>query len=176
MNKSDDIKEIAIALNKAQGEMSGAAKRSKNPFFKSKYADMQCVVDAVRIPFCDNGLSYSQFPIFDDKKVGVETILMHTSGQWMSCVLLLPMLKQDPQSAGSAITYAKRYSLQSIAGIPSEDDDGNATMTNNKQEKQVPDKNDMAWIDLGKADKNNLNQITDPVYKMKIEIFIKEGY
>ena len=126
MNKSESIKELAKALNLAQAEMSGAKKKAANPFFKSKYADMVSVVDAVRVPFCDNGLSYSQFPIFRDNHVGVETILMHTSGEWLSAELLLPMTKQDPQAAGSAITYAKRYALQAIAGIPSEDDDGNA--------------------------------------------------
>ena len=125
MNKSETIKELATALNKAQAEMSGAKKKATNPFFQSKYSDMNAVVDAIRIPFCDNGLSYSQFPIFNDKCVGVETILMHESGEWISSVLMLPMVKQDPQAAGSAITYARRYSLQSIAGIPSEDDDGN---------------------------------------------------
>ena len=126
MNKSESIKELATALNLAQAEMSGAKKKAANPFFKSKYADMVSVVDAVRVPFCDNGLSYSQFPIFRDNHVGVETILMHTSGEWISAELLLPMTKQDPQAAGSAITYAKRYALQAIAGIPSEDDNGNA--------------------------------------------------
>ena len=132
MQKSESIKHIAAALNKAQAEMSGAKKGANNPFFKSKYADMNSVVDAVRIPFCNNGLSYSQFPIMQDNKVGVETILMHESGEWMSDILVLPMVKQDPQAAGSAITYAKRYALQSIAGIPSEDDDGNAA-SNQKQ-------------------------------------------
>ena len=128
MEKSDSIKEIAAAMNKAQGEMSGAKKGAVNPFFKSKYADLNSVVDAIRIPFSNNGLSYSQFPLFADGKVGVETILMHESGEWVSSVLMLPMVKQDPQAAGSAITYARRYALQSIAGIPSEDDDGQSTM------------------------------------------------
>lgn len=140
MQKSESIKHIAAALNKAQAEMSGAKKGANNPFFKSKYADMNSVVDAVRIPFCNNGLSYSQFPIMQDNKVGVETILMHESGEWMSDILVLPMVKQDPQAAGSAITYAKRYALQSIAGIPSEDDDGNAASNQKapaKKEQQV---------------------------------------
>ena len=75
MNKSESIKELASALNKAQAEMSGAKKKATNPFFKSKYSDMNAVVDAIRIPFCDNGLSYSQFPLFSDKCVGVETIV-----------------------------------------------------------------------------------------------------
>ena len=136
MQKSESIKHIAAALNKAQAEMSGAKKGANNPFFKSKYADMNSVVDAVRIPFCNNGLSYSQFPIMQDNKVGVETILMHDSGEWMSDTLVLPMVKQDPQAAGSAITYAKRYALQSIAGIPSEDDDGNAASSQKAPVKQ----------------------------------------
>jgi hypothetical protein len=127
MNKSESIKELATALNKAQAEMSGAKKKAVNPHYKKAYSNMNDVVDAVRIPFCDNGLSYSQFPLFENGCVGVETILMHESGEWISSVLMLPMVKQDPQAAGSAITYARRYSLQSIAGIPSEDDDGNST-------------------------------------------------
>ena len=86
MQKSESIKELATALNKAQAEMSGAKKGANNPFFKSKYADLNAVVDAVRIPFSENGLSYSQFPIMEDNKVGVETILMHESGEWMSSI------------------------------------------------------------------------------------------
>jgi hypothetical protein len=125
MNKSETIKELATALNKAQDQMGGAVKSSVNPFFKASYSGLPEVIKAIKQPFCDNGLSYSQFPIFNDKCVGVETILMHSSGEWISSVLMLPMVKQDPQAAGSAITYARRYSLQSIAGIPSEDDDGN---------------------------------------------------
>lgn len=137
MDKSESIKNLAAALNKAQAEMSGAKKGAKNPFFKSKYADMNSVVDAVRIPFCENGLSYSQFPMMQDNKVGVETILMHESGEWISSVLMLPMVKQDPQAAGSAITYARRYALQAIAGIPSEDDDGNAAVQKQHVKQQV---------------------------------------
>lgn len=151
MQKSESIKHIAAALNKAQAEMSGAKKGANNPFFKSKYADMNSVVDAVRIPFCNNGLSYSQFPIMQDNKVGVETILMHESGEWMSDILVLPMVKQDPQAAGSAITYAKRYALQSIAGIPSEDDDGNAA-SNQKAPAKQPSKN-VNWYNSFENDK-----------------------
>ena len=132
MNKSESIKNLAMALNKAQAEMGGAAKDANNPFFKSKYADLGSVIRAIKEPFASNGLSYSQFPISEADTVGVDTILMHSSGEWIESRLLLPMVKADPQKAGSAITYARRYALQAIAGIPSEDDDGNAASQGNK--------------------------------------------
>lgn len=151
MEMSESIKHIAEALNKAQAEMSGAKKGAKNPFFKSNYADLNSVVDAVRIPFCDNGLSYSQFPIMHENRVGVETILMHSSGEWMKSVLMLPMVKQDPQAAGSAITYARRYALQAIAGIPAEDDDGNsASQKSPAKQKQASNVN---WYNSFESDK-----------------------
>ena len=135
MLKSESIKEIAKALGLAQNQMSGAVKDSKNPFFKSNYADLSSVIAAIKEPFSANNLSYSQFPVYGDNKVGVETILMHISGEWLSSVLLLPMTKQDPQAAGSAITYARRYALQSVAGIPSEDDDANGATHSKKAAK-----------------------------------------
>ena len=125
MNKSESIKEIATALNKAQAEMSGAQKKSANPFFKSKYANLEEIINCVKTPFANNGLSYMQWPIASDGYAGVETIIMHISGEWISSELSLKCSKNDPQGMGSAITYARRYSLQSAAGVPSEDDDGN---------------------------------------------------
>ena len=125
MKKSESIKEIATALNKAQAEMSGAKKSSKNPFFKSSYAHLEEVINCVKEPFANNGLRYMQFPRATDGFAGVETIIMHTSGEWISGELLLNCAKNDPQGMGSAITYARRYGLQSAAGLPSEDDDGN---------------------------------------------------
>jgi len=125
MNKSESIKELATALNKAQAEMGGATKDAANPFFKSKYADLSAVVKAVKDAFATNGLSYTQFPIEDGGRIGVETILMHVSGEWLSNSFTVALSKQDAQGAGSAITYCRRYALQAIAGIPAEDDDGN---------------------------------------------------
>lgn len=125
MKKSESIKELATALNKAQAEMSGAKKSSKNPYFKSSYANLEEVINCVKEPFANNGLSYMQFPIASDGFAGVETIIMHESGEWISGELLLKCAKNDPQGMGSAITYARRYGLQSAAGLPSEDDDGN---------------------------------------------------
>lgn len=168
MNKSDSVKELASALCKAQEQMCGAVKDAHNPFFKSKYADLVAVVKAVKEPFAANGLSYSQFPLFADGKVGVETILMHESGEWISSELVLPMTKQDHQAAGSAITYARRYALQAIAGIPSEDDDGNHASKSDPKIIELTDI-DKQWIAACKTDIQALDQIEDPRYKLFIK-------
>ena len=136
MKSSETIKDLAEALCKAQAEMGGAVKDSANPFFKSSYADLTSVIKAIKQPFSNNGLSYTQFPISGEKAVGVATRLMHTSGQWIEEECLLPIVKQDPQASGSAITYARRYALQSIAGIPTADDDAESAMLRNNKEKE----------------------------------------
>ena len=126
MESSATIGELAEALAKAQGEMGSAQKAADNPFFKSKYADLSEVIKAVKAPFANNGLSYTQFPIRDGESAGVITVLMHKSGEWMRSSYTLPLGKFDAQASGSCITYARRYALQAIAGIPAGDDDGNA--------------------------------------------------
>ncbi len=126
MKSSESLKELATAMNKAQSEMSGAKKKAKNPFFKSNYANLEEVIHCIKEPFADNGLSFMQFPVAEDGFAGVETIIMHNSGEWISNELMLKVSKNDPQGMGSAITYARRYGLQAAVGVPSEDDDGNA--------------------------------------------------
>lgn len=135
MNSSTETNELALALCLAQGQMGGAVKDSSNPFFKSSYADLTSVIKAIKQPFADNGLSYTQFPVSSDIGVGVATRLMHVSGQWVESEFVLPIVKQDPQAAGSAITYARRYALQSIAGIPTADDDAESAMLRSEQTK-----------------------------------------
>jgi hypothetical protein len=121
--KSESVQQLATALSKAQSETNAALKDSTNPFFNSKYADFASVWEASRIPLTKNGLSVSQIPISRDGLYGVKTILMHSSGEWISGELLLPSAKHDPQSIGSVITYAKRYSLSGIVCLATEDDD-----------------------------------------------------
>jgi len=131
MQKSESIAALAAALAIAQGEMKGAVKDSANPFFKSKYADLASVVEAIRLAFSDNGLSYIQTVEPSDKdEVRVETTILHSSGEWISCgVLALPVSKADAQGYGSCLTYARRYSLSAAAGVAPEDDDGNLATT-----------------------------------------------
>lgn len=126
MKQSESIKNLAEAMAQAQSQMGSAIKGSSNPFYRSKYADLGSVIEAIKPHFAANGLSYVQFPVSGESSVGVTTRLMHSSGEWLQQDYFIPLGKMDAQAAGSAITYARRYALQSIAGIPSEDDDGNA--------------------------------------------------
>lgn len=124
MNKSESIDLLATALAKAQSEMKAAQKDAQNPFFKSNYATLDSVFEAIRIPFSKNGLCVTQPTRESDKGTIVETVIMHSSGQWISGELMINPVKLDPQSKGSALTYARRYLLSSIAGVPQSDDDG----------------------------------------------------
>jgi hypothetical protein len=128
MNKSENINELATALAKAQGAMRFAIKDANNPFFKSKYADLSSIVEAIRDSLAGNCLSYMQHLHPSDKhEVCVETIVLHSSGQWISCgVVGIPVNKNDAQGYGSALTYARRYSLAAAVGVVADDDDGNA--------------------------------------------------
>ena len=126
MKQSDTIANLAAAMAAAQSEMGAAIKGSSNPFLKNKYADLGSVIDAVKAPFAAHGLSYVQFPVSGENSAGVATRLMHSSGEWLEQEYFIPLGKMDAQSVGSCLSYARRYSLQSIAGTPSADDDGNA--------------------------------------------------
>ena len=124
MKTSESIAALAAALCKAQSQMGGAVKSADNPFFKSKYADLSSVVQAIKEPFADNGLAYVQFPISTQSAIGVVTRLMHESGEYMEQEYYLPLQKLDAQSAMGLITYARRGSLMAVAGIPAQDLDG----------------------------------------------------
>lgn len=126
--RSEQIGELAAALAKAQGEMENAPKISDNPFFKSKYADLAGILNMVRPALSKNGIAVAQHPSFDGGTVSVQTILLHSSGQWMSSTIAAPVAKSDAQGIGSATTYCRRYALAAIAGIAQEDDDGNSAV------------------------------------------------
>ena len=128
MKQSESIAALAKALCAAQSEMGAAVKGKENTFFKATYADLGSVIKAIKEPFTNNELSYIQFPCSNDVGIGVTTRLMHSSGEWLESEFFLPIVKRDPQASGAAITYARRYSLQSVSGIPVSDSDGEAAM------------------------------------------------
>lgn len=121
------MKQIAAALVKAQKEFGPALKSSTNPHFKSKYADLSACVEAVIDALNNNGVMLMQKTMPDTSGVTVETVFVHESGETIECGQLhVPANKQDAQGYGSALTYARRYSLMAACGMAPEDDDGNA--------------------------------------------------
>lgn len=127
MERSETIGKLAEALAKAQGQITGARKDSENPFFKSKYSDLASVWDAIRPALSANGLSVVQTPYMaPDGTVGLTTILMHASGEYIQGNMCMKPLKPDPQSLGSVISYLRRYCISAYTGVAQVDDDGNA--------------------------------------------------
>lgn len=121
------MKQISSAFVKAQKSFGPALKDKTNPHFRSKYADLGACIDAVIDALNDNGIGLIQRTHQDDTGVTVETLFVHESGESMSGgTLHVPAPKQDPQGYGSALSYARRYSLMAACGIAPEDDDGNA--------------------------------------------------
>lgn len=119
-------KNIAAALAAAQAQMGKALKSANNPHFKSKYADLSSVVDATMPALNANGIAVIQPMQESETGRVVMTKFIHTSGEVLECAIPLIVAKNDMQGLGSAITYARRYGLMSLAGIAPEDDDGNA--------------------------------------------------
>ena len=166
--KSESIKELATALAKAQGQMKGALKDANNPFFKTKYADLASVVEAIREAFSANGLSYIQSVEPSEKdEVRIETTILHSSGEWFSAgVLALPVAKHDAQGFGSALTYARRYGLSAACGVAPEDDDGNAAAAASPGRKILPAPilpATGAWDSLSLDTKTQMTDIVDGV-------------
>lgn len=139
------MKELATAMAKAQAEIKAALKDSKNPHFKSSYADLTSVWDACRGALTKNGISVIQIPNFEGDEVWLETMLLHASGDSIKGRYPLRPQQQTPQGYGSALTYARRYSLAAMVGVVAdEDDDGNAASaprTSYTKPAPVPDAN-----------------------------------
>ena len=129
MNHSESIAKLATALSIVQGKLTHAKKDSANPFFKSKYADLESVWDACRSLLAENGLAVMQFPgEFVDGTMSLNTVLTHSSGEYMSYLMSVPVTKPDAQGAGSALTYMRRYALAAVVGVVQADDDANAAV------------------------------------------------
>lgn len=127
MEMSQSIKNLAEAMAKFQSELEQPEKSADNPFFKSKYVPLPSVIAAIKKFGAPHGLSYMQMPVTNERGTGIQTIVMHSSGEYIKHdPFFLPMDKQTAQGAGSAITYSRRYSLSAAFGIDSDpDDDGN---------------------------------------------------
>jgi len=121
LSKSATIGALTKALIQFHSNVSKVAKTSENPYFKSKYGDLNAYLSAVKQPLIDAGLVVIQLP----ESNGLTTILSHESGEYISSTMQMKPSKDDPQGHGSALTYMRRYMLASILGLNAEDDDGN---------------------------------------------------
>jgi hypothetical protein len=177
MTHSPEIHELAAALAKAQAVIAGAEKVGFNPHFKSKYADLSSVWEACRKALTANGLSVVQGTENgpDGGSVAVTTMLLHSSGQWMSSTLTMRPTKDDPQGFGSACTYARRYALAAMVGVAPEDDDGNAASakasdsTTKASPAKVPDGYEDWAIDLDILAQDNIAAAREAFKQSKAE-------
>lgn len=136
VHTSDQLNELAKSLAAAQGEFTTIPKDSDNPFFKSKYADLASVIKTASPILAKNKLAVTQHLGFGGDHNYLTTWLLHESGQWMRSTMRLYLAKQDPQSQGSATTYARRYSYMAVLGlVADEDDDGNTATGHPAQSK-----------------------------------------
>lgn len=141
ITKSESIANIASALLDFQGAVKGVKRDSANPFFKSKYADLEQVVETAKPHLQAAGIAFLQSPgTIQNDCLSMSTMLMHSaSGEWIIGTGEIPLGKKDPQGAGSAQTYAQRYHLMAMLGLPPTDDDGEAAMDRAKAQK-TPEK------------------------------------
>lgn len=139
MNRSESIAKISAALVKAQSEMGAATKDSKNPFFKSSYADLNAIREATIPVLNTHGITVLQPMTVVDGKQYVETTLLHDTGEYLTSLTEIVAAKaNDPQSAGSAQTYARRYGLQAFLCVGAEDDDGEKAMGRSVSKRDTP--------------------------------------
>jgi len=134
ITQTEQITELAIDLLKAQKEIGSAKKDALNPFFKKSYADLLSVINTVKEPLNANGITFLQaVNVGENGTSVVDTMLLHESGQYLVSSTPVICAKQgDPQAFGIGVTYAKRYGLQSLLGVPSDDDDGEGLMDRKK--------------------------------------------
>lgn len=126
MKSSNETNEICAALAKAQGIINNPSKGVKNPHFKSNYADLSAGINAIREGLSAHGIAFIQSPRMEGEVMMLDTRLTHSTGQYFEAEWPVCKLPAAPQQIGSALTYARRYSLFSMVGIAGEDDDGNA--------------------------------------------------
>jgi hypothetical protein len=132
VTKSESIAALAQALAKAQAQVMQAHRDAQNPHYRSTYATIEAVLDAIREPLAQHGIAFCQFPgthwVEGRLHLALTTIVMHGSGEFIEGVLEIPVAKVDAQGVASATTYARRIALQAILGVAAEDDDGNGAV------------------------------------------------
>lgn len=143
MEKSNSIKEITKALIQFHIKVETVKKDATNPFFKSKYASLSNILDAIQIPLQESGLSFVQFPTGEN---GLVTILMHESGEFLQSEYTMHPVKNDPQGKGSVITYQRRYALSAVLGLNIDEDDDANHATHGGATPEKAEENNKPWL------------------------------
>ncbi len=147
MQKSDSIKNIAKALMTFHLKVDVIKKDAKNPFFKSSYASLSNILEAINDPLIEAGLSFTQLPTGEN---GLTTILMHgESGEFMEAEYTMKPVKDDPQGRGSVITYQRRYALAAVLGLNIDDDDDGNAATHGGETPHQAEENNKPWLNEG---------------------------
>lgn len=146
MNHSETLTKISAAMVAMQGKLKTLSKDADNPYFHSKYTPLDAIWEEIRPILSESGLSVIQFP----SQTGLETIILHESGEWISCDSKWDIDASNPQKIGSAITYMRRYGLSAALGIVSgdDDDDGNVATVKKETAKEQPSKETKSQVDL----------------------------
>jgi hypothetical protein len=173
----NEIKNFAKAFIEAQKKMGTATKDSSNPYFKSKYADLNSIREACLPSLNEHGIAVLQPIVQVDGKNYIKTLLLHESGESMECLTEIIYSKQnDAQAQGSGITYARRYGLQSLVNVGAEDDDGNKASEQAKNKKeffkepqgQMKNLSNIAGEELkAGAEEQRLNKLKEALLKMQ---------
>jgi hypothetical protein len=149
MNKSESIKELATALSKAQGEMPAVKFDSQNPFLKSKYATLGAVIETSRPILAKHGLSMAQFPTSEGERIGITTILSHSSGEWMNDTVYIPITDSKglsiAQSSGVVFSYLRRYSWASVLGLYADEDTDGGHPAKQERPEAAPETPKRIW-------------------------------
>ncbi|MBN2909131.1 ERF family protein [Polycladomyces sp. WAk] len=164
MKITDSIANISMALSKFQAAVTNPKKESVNPHFKSKYADLDSIINAIRPALNECDLAFIQNPVKDENGIGVYTILLHKSGEYIQFdPVYIPIKAETPHQVGAAMTYARRYSLGAALGIATdEDDDANSiqpmTGRETTQQAKRPVRQETKGHQAGQRAERNLNQ------------------
>lgn len=159
MTKSDSIKNIAKALMTFHVKVDKVKKDAKNPFFKSSYASLSNILEAINIPLNESGLTFTQFPSGEN---GLTTTLMHAeSGEFMESDYTMKPVKDDPQGKGSVITYQRRYALAAVLGLNIDEDDDANTATHGGKNPAEAEENNKPWLN------ENTKEFEGAVEKMR---------
>ena len=162
MNRSETINKLALALVKFNNEVSSIPKDAKNPFYHSEYVTLDKLIISTRDILQKNGLSVMQFPLSVDGKIGIQTILLHESGEFIESepIFMKPAKANDPQQAGSIISYMRRYSYQAILNLNTgEDDDANKSTSEEDKKSKLNNKSYSNDRLISDAQRNRLNII-----------------